>query len=944
MPNVKKTARKPRDEPPEDPGKSKPPSETGSPDIIRCSECGGTFKTQRSLRTHQNEIHSETVTCYQCDRCEKCTTRSQSIAHHITHCGSEEEKAGFRKRELGRADFNKKRFHSGRKGLTAQDSDKDSETSSQRPDEAGTSQPRYGQLTDSDIDDASESIQISLGADLALSDDDDDEPVPPPAMTLVKAVSSKKPPIKLKLRNNSGRGSKRASPAKATQDSLVEISTSDDEEDSDASGTNKRKEKDAPKSPQKSSASPKRGRAKSGGQKGKAVASPTRAAPSSRKAGSTDHSPHKKARRKSPVPEARTKEKSPAPTKESSTKAAPESSKSREKSRSRERSKEDRDDDRPAKSRSHETSREDSWARRDDQNRNSTDRDRERERDRHHEGRGYYNDRYRDHRGRDRSPNRDYGHRDDHYRGRDDYYSDWYADGRGTDWESRRPREWRYLGNRDEAQRTMRQYHGGEYELPRASDRRYPECDRSSSLDSRTAMRPPQEGPRPTREDIQSQMEQLRATLQQLDESEKQATRQGTREASPPPARGRARTRQSPPKSPIKKNTQVTTASTVVTTKSTTTAPASTAAKAATTKAAAPKTITTRSAAAKAATAAKQPPPKTVTGTGIMSTAPISNPTSTVSSDASLDLLTNLLNLPNPRTPVTMWKPGPERERSSSASSTDSRASSTPDAARMRKQLLAQRPPPTYQGPAESRPRAATSPGINQDRRAMPPPEAGRPVRVTPAHRGARTSHDSGRSESPHEPMDTDAGFSRATSAPPQLQGMADVLGGEAPMHGFRLQFGRTRFQVLAPMIEHPPAQVQYLRYGPEQFGPSEVRDRGIFVMVPEIRVTPAGYFARWDVHRVTDVTSVDPRLQYGFIAQPQWGLSGRTGTVAAPVVPPVSRRHGYTWDPQRPEQEIHPVINQEANQQGAAPPPPPATRASQDASETATTQAPATK
>jgi hypothetical protein len=88
-----------------------------------------------------------------------------------------------------------------------------------------------------------------------------------------------------------------------------------------------------------------------------------------------------------------------------------------------------------------------------------------------------------------------------------------------------------------------------------------------------------------------------------------------------------------------------------------------------------------------------------------------------------------------------------------------------------------------------------------------------------------------------------------------------------------RTNIGCGNISAMIPMIPHPPPLTQAVRYGPAAFGPSEIRDNGIFVSINETRDTVFGRINYPRVIRVENMTINDPRLRHGFYVPPQWAL-----------------------------------------------------------------------
>ena len=69
--------------------------------------------------------------------------------------------------------------------------------------------------------------------------------------------------------------------------------------------------------------------------------------------------------------------------------------------------------------------------------------------------------------------------------------------------------------------------------------------------------------------------------------------------------------------------------------------------------------------------------------------------------------------------------------------------------------------------------------------------------------------------------------------------------------------------------------QVRYVatRWGPEMWGPTELKDNGVYVETYEQRESPFGPTLMRSIYRIRDLSIQDVRLRNGFYCPPQWSL-----------------------------------------------------------------------
>lgn len=274
----------------------------------------------------------------------------------------------------------------------------------------------------------------------------------------------------------------------------------------------------------------------------------------------------------------------------------------------------------------------------------------------------------------------------------------------------------------------------------------------------------------------------------------------------------------------------------------------------------------------------KQPLPRTTASTASTEAASASTPTASdtpATEEFQIPAVPAVTALPE--TTIFPLGPPPSLTRTGSVSSL---ASSTehPDTARMKRQLAkqqAERAPPRYERPFEARPQS------------QPPPRYRAPPSST-----VTTSR-----------MTTPIMSHMRAHSMSSLTGIPDFAGHYVPNHTIRTRLGQMDFNAVVPIMQDPPPRVQYLRYGPDNWGPSEVNDNGIFALIPDTRTTGMGTVATWLPVRITDITSVDPALQWGAILTPQWSTSSIPGEVAAARVPPPGSLHPHSFVPRHTRQ-----------------------------------------
>ena len=63
------------------------------------------------------------------------------------------------------------------------------------------------------------------------------------------------------------------------------------------------------------------------------------------------------------------------------------------------------------------------------------------------------------------------------------------------------------------------------------------------------------------------------------------------------------------------------------------------------------------------------------------------------------------------------------------------------------------------------------------------------------------------------------------------------------------------------------------VRWGPEHWGPADLRDDGVYVELYQMRESAFGLVPTREVYRIRDMSVNDSRLRDGFYVPPQWSL-----------------------------------------------------------------------
>ncbi|TKJ32066.1 MAG: hypothetical protein CEE38_23720 [Planctomycetes bacterium B3_Pla] len=108
----------------------------------------------------------------------------------------------------------------------------------------------------------------------------------------------------------------------------------------------------------------------------------------------------------------------------------------------------------------------------------------------------------------------------------------------------------------------------------------------------------------------------------------------------------------------------------------------------------------------------------------------------------------------------------------------------------------------------------------------------------------------------------------------------SEYTGEYAKLTNRRIDLGAGPRDCVMPEIALPDSRFRCVRFGPLNYGPSDFRDDGVYVQVPEIRVGIHNVYHSFRVIRVRGMDISDPFLQSGFTVLPQWALRPRSDAI----------------------------------------------------------------